>query len=179
MPKRLWARRGSDDATILSSRWWITLTASQCCRISRRSTRAWTIRLKATLAEVRALIAEERRHFDAHLEGRLKDTFADVRILVAEEGVTTRRHFEMMGADVGSHEAACRRRRASFDGARRSRVSEWHGSQEITVRDDGSILTQLCLCNDRPLRTWILGFGGVARSSRRRLSPARFLKKPR
>jgi hypothetical protein len=53
-------------------------------------------RLKATLAEVRALIAEERRHFDAHLEGRLKDTFADVRILIAEEGVTTRRHVEMM-----------------------------------------------------------------------------------
>jgi predicted DNA-binding transcriptional regulator YafY len=40
---------------------------------------------------------------------------------------------------------------------------EWHRSQEITVRDDGSILLRLCVCNDRPLRTWVLGFGGAAR----------------
>ena len=40
---------------------------------------------------------------------------------------------------------------------------EWHRSQDIEVRDDGSILMRLCVCNDRPLRTWILGFGGMAR----------------
>ena len=40
---------------------------------------------------------------------------------------------------------------------------EWHRSQEIDVREDGSILMRLCVCNDRPLRTWILGFGGAAR----------------
>ena len=40
---------------------------------------------------------------------------------------------------------------------------EWHRSQEITVNEDGSILMRLCVCNDRPLRTWILGFGGHAR----------------
>jgi predicted DNA-binding transcriptional regulator YafY len=40
---------------------------------------------------------------------------------------------------------------------------EWHRSQEIAVRDDGSILLRLCVCNDRPLRTWVLGFGGAAR----------------
>ena len=40
---------------------------------------------------------------------------------------------------------------------------EWHRSQAIDVRDDGSILLRLCVCNDRPLRTWILGFGGAAR----------------
>lgn len=40
---------------------------------------------------------------------------------------------------------------------------EWHTSQEIFVRNDGSILLRLCVCNDRPLRTWILGFGGAAR----------------
>ena len=39
---------------------------------------------------------------------------------------------------------------------------EWHKSQEIFVRDDGSILMRLCVCNDRPLKTWILGFGGAA-----------------
>jgi len=40
---------------------------------------------------------------------------------------------------------------------------EWHRSQEIVVADDGSILMRLCVCVDRPLRTWILGFGGGAR----------------
>lgn len=40
---------------------------------------------------------------------------------------------------------------------------EWHRSQQIEVHDDGSILVRLCVCNDRPLRTWILGFGGAAR----------------
>src|SRR5262249_6484346 len=40
---------------------------------------------------------------------------------------------------------------------------EWHRSQQIDVRDDGSIHLRLCVCNDRPLRTWILGFGGAAR----------------
>jgi predicted DNA-binding transcriptional regulator YafY len=40
---------------------------------------------------------------------------------------------------------------------------QWHRSQEIAVREDGSIRMRLCVCNDRPLRTWILGFGGMAR----------------
>jgi predicted DNA-binding transcriptional regulator YafY len=40
---------------------------------------------------------------------------------------------------------------------------EWHRSQEAIVREDGSVLLRLCVCNDRPLRTWILGFGGAAR----------------
>ena len=40
---------------------------------------------------------------------------------------------------------------------------EWHRSQAIDIRADGSILLRLCVCNDRPLRTWILGFGGAAR----------------
>jgi proteasome accessory factor C len=40
---------------------------------------------------------------------------------------------------------------------------EWHRSQEIDVREGGSILMRLCVCHDRPLRTWILGFGGMAR----------------
>ena len=40
---------------------------------------------------------------------------------------------------------------------------EWHRSQEIAVRDEGSVLMRLCVSNDMPLRTWILGFGGAAR----------------
>lgn len=40
---------------------------------------------------------------------------------------------------------------------------EWHRSQTTCVNDDGSIVMQLVVCSDRPLRTWILGFGGRAR----------------
>ena len=40
---------------------------------------------------------------------------------------------------------------------------DWHRSQEIRPRADGSIVMRLVVCNDRPLRTWILGFGGAAR----------------
>ena len=40
---------------------------------------------------------------------------------------------------------------------------EWHRSQQIDVRDNGSLLLTLLVCNDRPLRTFILGFGGMAR----------------
>ena len=40
---------------------------------------------------------------------------------------------------------------------------EWHRSQEITRHDDGSMLLKLCVCDDRPLRSWILGFGAQAR----------------
>ena len=40
---------------------------------------------------------------------------------------------------------------------------EWHRSQTIFTEDDGSIVLRLLVSNDRPLRTWILGFGGRAR----------------
>ena len=40
---------------------------------------------------------------------------------------------------------------------------EWHRSQTFSMLDDGSVLMRLTVCNDRPLRTWILGFGGTAR----------------
>jgi predicted DNA-binding transcriptional regulator YafY len=40
---------------------------------------------------------------------------------------------------------------------------EWHRSQELVRREDGSMLLRLCVCDDRPLRSWILGFGAHAR----------------
>jgi len=40
---------------------------------------------------------------------------------------------------------------------------QWHRSQAITPLDQGSVSVRLCVCNDRPLRTWILGFGAAAR----------------
>jgi predicted DNA-binding transcriptional regulator YafY len=39
---------------------------------------------------------------------------------------------------------------------------EWHRSQQIEIRADGSLRLQLDVCNDRPLRAWILGFGSLA-----------------
>jgi predicted DNA-binding transcriptional regulator YafY len=38
-----------------------------------------------------------------------------------------------------------------------------YSARSIVVGHDGSILMRLCVCNDHPLRTWILGFGGMAR----------------
>ena len=49
------------------------------------------------------------------------------------------------------------------DTANYVREREWHRSQEIVERADGTLLLRLCVCNDRPLRSWILGFGAQAR----------------
>lgn len=43
------------------------------------------------------------------------------------------------------------------------REREWHASQQIDERPDGSIVLTLDVCNDRALRKWILGFGPLAR----------------
>lgn len=40
---------------------------------------------------------------------------------------------------------------------------EWHRSQQIEEREGRSILLRLEVCNDLPLRSWILSFGGHAR----------------
>jgi predicted DNA-binding transcriptional regulator YafY len=43
------------------------------------------------------------------------------------------------------------------------RSREWHRSQEIEDRGDGSIVLRLDVSIDPPLRRWILGFGSLAR----------------
>lgn len=43
------------------------------------------------------------------------------------------------------------------------REREWHRSQVIDERGDGGLILTLTVCNDRPLQTWILGFGPDAR----------------
>ena len=40
---------------------------------------------------------------------------------------------------------------------------DWHRSQEIDRRPDGSLLVRLNVCDDRPLRSWIHSFGPLAR----------------
>ena len=43
------------------------------------------------------------------------------------------------------------------------REREWHKSQEIDERPDGSLVMRLNVCLDQPLAQWILGFGPAAR----------------
>jgi predicted DNA-binding transcriptional regulator YafY len=40
---------------------------------------------------------------------------------------------------------------------------EWHKSQEIEDRPDGSVVVRLNVCLDQPLKQWVLGFGPAAR----------------
>jgi predicted DNA-binding transcriptional regulator YafY len=40
---------------------------------------------------------------------------------------------------------------------------DWHRSQAIDRRPDGSLLVRLSVCDDRPLRSWIHSFGPLAR----------------
>jgi predicted DNA-binding transcriptional regulator YafY len=48
---------------------------------------------------------------------------------------------------------------------------EWHRSQTFEPRQDGSVLMRLEVCVDRPLKTWVLGFGADARV----IAPAHFV----
>jgi predicted DNA-binding transcriptional regulator YafY len=43
------------------------------------------------------------------------------------------------------------------------RERRWHPSQTHTDRRDGGVLLSLDVCNDWALRSWILGFGPLAR----------------
>ena len=56
--------------------------------------------------------------------------------------------------------------------ARYIRERVWHPSQSIDARDDGSILLTLHVVNDWALKSWILGFGGLATV----LSPAALIQ---
>ncbi len=49
------------------------------------------------------------------------------------------------------------------DAAAYVRAREWHPSQRIEDRDDGSAVLTMKVCNDRALRAWVLGFGPSAR----------------
>jgi predicted DNA-binding transcriptional regulator YafY len=43
------------------------------------------------------------------------------------------------------------------------RERRWHASQALTDRQDGGVVLALNVCNDWTLRSWILGFGPLAR----------------
>ena len=68
---------------------------------------------------------------------------------------------DSIGVNTGRPEAVSiefDRTAADFIGER-----EWHPSQRIEQRPDGSILLRLTVCIDRPLVRWLLGFGSSAR----------------
>ncbi len=81
-------------------------------------------------------------------------------------------HFELrplptepFGNSIGVHTGSPEPIEIEFDAgvADYVREREWHPSQEIVERADGSVLVRLNVCDDRPLRSWILGFGAQAR----------------
>ena len=47
--------------------------------------------------------------------------------------------------------------------ARYIRERVWHSSQQIDEASDGALTLTLNVCNDFALRSWILGFGPLAR----------------
>jgi predicted DNA-binding transcriptional regulator YafY len=72
---------------------------------------------------------------------------------------------EPFANSLGVHTGHPERIEVEFDEAVASFVQEreWHRSQEFVARADGSVLMKLLVCNDAPLRSWILGFGSHAR----------------
>lgn len=72
---------------------------------------------------------------------------------------------EPFGHSLGVHTGTPEPIEVEFRGAAADYVAgrEWHRSQEVVRRHDGSIVVRLCVCSDPPLRSWILSFGASAR----------------
>jgi predicted DNA-binding transcriptional regulator YafY len=66
---------------------------------------------------------------------------------------------------LGVHEGTPERIEIAFEPRIVPYVKErvWHASQQIRDEPDGSIVLTLNVCNDFALRSWILGFGPLAR----------------
>jgi predicted DNA-binding transcriptional regulator YafY len=66
---------------------------------------------------------------------------------------------------LGVHEGTPERVEIAFEPRMARYVKErvWHPSQEIRQQADGSVILALTVSNDWALRSWILGFGPVAR----------------
>jgi predicted DNA-binding transcriptional regulator YafY len=141
------------------------------CRIQMRYRSASSRRTKEYVVEpLRLAYAEGGMYLTAYVPA-----YEEVRTFALERietlGVLDE-HFEprplpsqpfanSLGVNTGSPELI----EIEFDADAAPYVSEreWHRSQEIIRRPDGSIVLRLCVCNDKPLRAWILGFGAAAR----------------
>ncbi len=66
---------------------------------------------------------------------------------------------------LGVHQGPPERIEIAFEPRMARYVKEriWHASQEIAERPDGSVVLTLTVSNDWALRSWILGFGPLAR----------------
>jgi predicted DNA-binding transcriptional regulator YafY len=96
-------------------------------------------------------------------------TFAVERLLslsVSEERFEpVERDHEAFAHSLGVHEGPPERIEIAFEPPIAPYVKErvWHPSQQIRDEPDGSIVLTLDVCNDVALRSWILGFGPLAR----------------
>jgi predicted DNA-binding transcriptional regulator YafY len=72
---------------------------------------------------------------------------------------------EPFANSLGVHTGPAERVEIEFDAesAEYVRGRQWHASQTFETRADGSVLMRLDVSLDRPLRSWILGFGAAAR----------------
>jgi proteasome accessory factor B len=89
-----------------------------------------------------------------------------VQTLAVEDERFTRRPLpsEPFADSIGVHSGTPERVEIAFtpEAADYIKEREWHKSQQIVEQKDGSVLLRLNVCVDRPLRTWILGFGPQA-----------------
>jgi predicted DNA-binding transcriptional regulator YafY len=96
-------------------------------------------------------------------------TFAVERLLslsVSEERFEpVERDQEAFAHSLGVHEGPPERIEIAFEPRIVPYVKDrvWHSSQQIRDEADGSIVLTLDVCNDFALRSWILGFGPLAR----------------
>jgi predicted DNA-binding transcriptional regulator YafY len=69
------------------------------------------------------------------------------------------------GNSLGVHSGPAERVEIEFlpEAAVHVRERTWHPSQQIREKSDGSLRLTLNVCNDWSLRSWILGFGPLAR----------------
>lgn len=72
---------------------------------------------------------------------------------------------EPFANSIGAHSGPAERVEIEFDAGSAGYVMsrDWHPSQTFDRRPDGSVLMRMDVCIDRPLRSWILGFGAAAR----------------
>jgi predicted DNA-binding transcriptional regulator YafY len=96
-------------------------------------------------------------------------TFAVERnrtLAVLDEHFETRAlPMEPFADSLGVHTGTPERVEIEFDPGVAEYVKErdWHRSQQMDSRPDGSLIVCLDVCDDRPLRSWIHSFGPLAR----------------
>jgi predicted DNA-binding transcriptional regulator YafY len=96
-------------------------------------------------------------------------TFAVERIralsLLEERFTPAEEPGDAFAHSLGANEGAPERIEIAFEPriAPYVRSRRWHASQAVTERDDGGVTVTLDVCNDWALRSWILGFGPLAR----------------